>query len=156
MKTTNHPGVYVPPPLIYLAFFFFSILLQRLVPLDGAVLQTPAAHVAGWIMIGLPVVINVMAIRMFLVSKNTVVTIKPARSLQTTGIYAVTRNPMYLALVILYCGLTVFVGNLWTIFFLPFLIGVMQTYVIRREERYLTDAFGADYVEYRKKVRRWI
>lgn len=156
MKTTKHPGVYVPPPLIYVAFFFLSVFLQRLWPLDPAPLDTPAALVAGWVFIALFVIINVMAIRRFIVSRNTVVTVKPARSLQTTGIYAISRNPMYLALVALYCGLAVLAGSIWTFLVLPVLIAVIQIYVIRREERYLAEAFGDQYDDYRRKVRRWI
>jgi protein-S-isoprenylcysteine O-methyltransferase Ste14 len=92
----------------------------------------------------------------FAQSKNTLVTIKPANSLQTRGIYSVTRNPMYMGLLILYCGIAMFEGNWWTIIFIPVIIIIVQAYVIRGEENYLQRAFGEEYFAYRKKVRRWI
>jgi protein-S-isoprenylcysteine O-methyltransferase Ste14 len=92
----------------------------------------------------------------FVKSKNTVITAKPATSLQTTGIYSISRNPMYLGLVFIYLGLTFQFGNWWTIFLLPILIIVITYRVILPEERYLTRAFGDEYANYKKKVRRWI
>jgi len=156
MKTKNHPGVYVPPPLIYVAFFLASVLIQKVWPLDSTWVSSTAAHVTAWILVGVSLVISIMAVGRFVASKNTVVTVRPATSLQTGGIYSLTRNPMYLALAILYCGLGILLGNTWTfILFTPLLL-TMQGYVIRREELYLHDAFGDQYDEYKKKVRRWI
>ena len=156
MTTKNHPGVYVPPPLIYVAFFFLSFILQKWRPLDQAMLNTTTAHIVGWLFITLFFIICVLSMHKFIRSKNTVITVKPATSLQTTGIYAFTRNPMYISLLLLYCGLAVFKGNWWTFILLPLLILVVQLYVIRKEETYLYDAFGKSYLDYRKKVRRWI
>jgi protein-S-isoprenylcysteine O-methyltransferase Ste14 len=156
MNTKTHPGIYIPPPLIYVALFFCSIFLQKLWPLDRSLLNTPIARVIGCVMIGFYVLLAFAAIRRFVLSNNTLVTIKPANSLQTSGIYSLTRNPMYLSLVFLYCGLAVFVGNWWTFVLLPILIIVIQLYVIKKEEGYLHHAFGKPYEDYTKRVRRWI
>lgn len=156
MNPRNHPGVYVPPPLLYAAFFLLSLLLQKWWPLERAALHTPEARVLGALLVAGYVVVFVLALRQFVASRNTLVTIKPATSLQTTGIYAFTRNPMYLSLVLLYAGLAVLVGNWWTLMLLPLLIAVVQLYVIRREEQYLQEAFGQAYDAYRRRVNRWI
>lgn len=156
MNTKEHPGIYLPPPVIYIAFFALSILLQELIPLNRLWLRTPAMHVIGWLLVALYFVFAFCAIRQFIISKNTIVTIKPATSLQTTGIYAFTRNPMYLSLVLLYSGIGILYGNYWTFFLLPLLIVVVELYVIQKEEKYLRKAFGEQYDAYRKKVRRWI
>jgi protein-S-isoprenylcysteine O-methyltransferase Ste14 len=152
----NHPGIYVPPPLIYAAFFSLSLLFQKLLPLKRGWFDTTFAHIMGGLLLTLYFILAFMSIRQFLISKNTIVTIKPARSLQTTGIYAFTRNPMYLSLFLLYSGIAIFSGNWWTFLMLPFIIMVVEVYVIRKEERYLHDAFGAEYDAYKRKVRRWI
>jgi protein-S-isoprenylcysteine O-methyltransferase Ste14 len=91
--------------------------------------HSTAAHVTAWILIGIFLVVNILALGRFVASKNTVVPIRPATSLQTSGIYALTRNPMYLALAGLYCGLGIFLGNTWTFILLPPLILTMQAYV---------------------------
>jgi len=156
MKSNDHPAVYIPPPLIYVAFFFFSVLLQKLSPFDNKWLKTRPATITGGIFIGLGVLFCVPALWRFMVSKNTLVPIKPANSLQTTGIYSLSRNPMYLSLLLLYCGIAFLNGNWWTFVLIPLLVMVIQIYVIRREENYLQNAFGEEFDVYKKKVRRWM
>jgi protein-S-isoprenylcysteine O-methyltransferase Ste14 len=156
MNTKKHPGVYVPPPLIYVVFFIVSFLMQNLLPFNNFALHLTVTRVIGALLIVLYLLFFISALRRFILSKNTLVTIKPATSLETSGIYSVTRNPMYLSLVFLYSGLAVFFGNWWTLILLPLLVMVVQLYVIRKEEQYLQQAFGNYYDEYKRKVRRWI
>ena len=156
MKPKDHPGVYMPPPLIYVAFFLFSLFLQKISPLERSWLDTQMADIIGWVLIALNFILAFPAIWRFIVSKNTLVPIRPANSLQTTGIYSLTRNPMYLGLLLLYCGIAVFKGNWWTFILIPFLIMFIQLYVIKKEENYLQRAFGDEYFAYKKKARRWI
>lgn len=156
MNTKDHPGIYVPPPLIYVAFFFISVFLQKRWPITDGLMNTSLAHIIGGLFIALYLVLFVISLRRFILSKNSIVTIKPATSLQTTGIYALTRNPMYLSLLLLYSGIALFKGNWWTFILLPVLIMVIQWYVIRKEEAYLHEAFGVSYEAYRQKVRRWL
>lgn len=92
----------------------------------------------------------------FFKTKNTVVLIKPASSLQTTGIYSISRNPMYVGLAFVYLGVTCFIGNAWNIILFPVLFLILQEYVIKKEEQYLSREFGPRYEEYKGKVRRWL
>jgi len=158
MRNPNlrHPGVYIPPPLIYAAFFLLSLFIQRIFPLNNKFLITPAAHILAWAFLAVSLLIAAIAIRKFAVTKNTLITVKAATSLQTSGIYSFTRNPMYLGLILLYISIAIFYGNWWTFFLLSLLIFVIQFYVIQKEEQYLRQAFGEPYDAYRKKVRRWI
>ncbi|HVZ55824.1 MAG TPA: isoprenylcysteine carboxylmethyltransferase family protein [Chitinophagaceae bacterium] len=156
MTKKDSPGVKIPPPLIYAAIFLLSLLLQRLVPWDRHLLATPAFQVAGWVWLGCFAVCTLPALWKFLRTRNTVVTVLPARSLATSGIYRVTRNPMYLGLLFLYAGLGVFRGNWWTFALLPLVVLIVQQYIILREEHYLERAFGEQYAAYKLKVRRWL
>ncbi|MEJ7683307.1 MAG: isoprenylcysteine carboxylmethyltransferase family protein [Segetibacter sp.] len=92
----------------------------------------------------------------FVNTKNTLVTIKPATSLVTSGIYSRSRNPTYLSLLLLYTGIALLFGNWWTIILVPVLAAIITLFIIKPEERYLERAFGKDYLEYKAKVRRWI
>lgn len=152
----DHPGVYVPPPLIYVAFFFLSVVLQKRWPIQSSLLGTARNPVMGWIIIALALLLIFPALRRFFVSSNTLITARPARSLQTTGIYAHTRNPMYLGLLLLYCGTAFLQGNGWTFIVAPFLLLVVQFYIIKKEESYLERAFGEEYNVYKQRVRTWI
>jgi protein-S-isoprenylcysteine O-methyltransferase Ste14 len=113
-------------------------------------------HIIAAILLVLWLLLAVAAVRQFALSKNTLMTIRPATSLQTSGIYAFSRNPMYLSLLLLYSGLAIFFGNWWTVMLLPLLIITVQFYVINREERYLHAAFGDAYAACQRRVRRWI
>jgi protein-S-isoprenylcysteine O-methyltransferase Ste14 len=152
----DNPHVYVPPPLIYAVIFFLSLLMQRIVPIDNSFFYSKNAEIAGIILIAIALLFLLPALIRFAQTKNTLVTIKPANSLQTKGIYSLTRNPMYMGLLILYSGIGMLEGNWWTIIFIPVVIIIVQSYVIRGEENYLQRAFGEEYNAYRKKVRRWI
>jgi len=152
----NHPGVYIPPPVIYALIFLLSLLLQKLFPISTLFFKTQVAAVLGYLFVASSIIFSLPAIVKFIRSKNTLITIKPANSLQTGGIYTITRNPMYLGLLFLYTGIAFFAGNLWTFIFIPVVVIIITTYVIGREEKYLLDAFGQDYTSYKIEVRRWI
>lgn len=155
-KVKDHPGVYVPPPLLYVAVFFISIFIQRQFPLSVSFFGTKTAFVAGILLVTTALTILLPALILFFQTKNTLITIKPANSLQTSGIYSISRNPMYLGLLTLYMGIGCFKGNLWTFILVPLLVLIITHFVIRNEEAYLVRTFGADYAAYQKKVKRWI
>ncbi|HTN37261.1 MAG TPA: isoprenylcysteine carboxylmethyltransferase family protein [Arachidicoccus sp.] len=156
MATKDHPGVYVPPPIFYIAFFYFSMLLEYEIALGTAFLRKSSTAFIGWAFIIIGCGIAVVTIIQFIRSRNTLVTIKSAHSLQTTGIYAYSRNPLYVSLFFMYYGFAILYGNWWTFIISPFLVLIMKMYVIKREERYLHRTFGKTYKEYKKEVRRWI
>ncbi|QEC69233.1 isoprenylcysteine carboxylmethyltransferase family protein [Panacibacter ginsenosidivorans] len=156
VNKNDHPGVYIPPPLLYAAMFFAAVQMQKLLPLSKAFFYTTTSKITGTLIILIGLLFNFPALRQFFKTKNTVVTIKPATSLQTTGIYAVSRNPMYVSLLLIYTGLWFITGNWWNVILLPLLVLILQEYVIKREEKYLNRRFGAQYLEYKARVRRWI
>lgn len=152
----DHPAVYIPPPLIYVAAFFASVLMQNLVPLNKDFLDTPTSKIIGAVIIIVGLLFNFPALQQFFKTKNTLITIKPATSLQTTGIFAVSRNPMYISLILIYSGISFIFGNWWSFILLPLLFLVVQEYIIKREEKYLERRFGQNYSDYKLKVRRWL
>ena len=156
MKQRDHAGVYFPPPFIYVAFFFLSLWMQERVPLDTSWQHTLQTNMIGWALIAISFLFNLSALRKFFITKNTLNPHKPARTLATGGIYSYSRNPMYFGLLLVYSGLGALVGNWWTFILIPLLIVTVQLSVIKKEEIYLESAFGKEYNDYRKRVRRWI
>jgi len=152
----DHPGVPIPPPLFYVATFLLAVLIQRLIQFDKEFFYTTTSKIVGSIIIVVGLFFSFPAFRQFFKTKNTLVTIKSASSLQTTGIYSVSRNPMYLSLLLIYTGLAFLIGNWWNIILLPLLFLVVQEYIIKREEKYLERRFGQEYLNYKSKVRRWL
>lgn len=158
MKTKkDNPGVYIPPPLFYVAVFLLAIWLQSNFPIDKHIFESRWIRLLGIVILVIAAgVFLFRSLLQFLRSKNTVITALPAHSLQTSGIYSFTRNPMYLGLILVYIGITCFVGNWWNLILLPILMIIVQQYIIKREEQYLERRFGQEYLDYKRKVRRWI
>jgi protein-S-isoprenylcysteine O-methyltransferase Ste14 len=152
----DHPGVYIPPPLIYLAIFLIAYFIQKVITINNSFFQKDGVKAAGIFFFLAGLFLLVRGVGKFIQTGNTLVTIKPASSLQQSGIYRFTRNPMYFGFIFLYLGFTCFFGNWWHIIFLPVLIIIIQEYVIKREERYLERQFSQSYLDYKKKVKRWI
>ena len=152
----DHPGIYVPPPIVYVLTFLAAVFIQKKVPIDDSLFHLQLTKIAGVGLLIIALFFLFRSLRQFFQSKNTLVTIMPARSLQTNGIYAITRNPMYIGLAIVYLGISCLIGNWWNIILFPLLLLVIQEYMIKREEKYLERRFGQVYLDYKSKVRRWL
>lgn len=77
-------------------------------------------------------------------------------SFVTSGIYRLSRNPMYLGLLFVLCSWAVYLANWDAVLLLPFLVMYMTRFQIKPEERVLTRKFGDEYMEYTRPVRRWV
>ena len=83
--------------------------------------------------------------------KDAGTTVRPDRAASTlviAGPYKITRNPMYLGLAFVYLG--------WALILLPIVLAIIQRQAIEPEETFLEKCFGADYIRYKEKIRRWI
>jgi len=152
----DSPGVYIPPPLIYVLVFLGAIFIQKRISIDNSIFHLQITKIAGVLFLVISLLFLITSLRQFYISKNTLVLIKPASSLQFNGIYSITRNPMYVGLALVYLGTSCFVGNWWNIILFPFLLLFVQAYIIKSEEKYLLRKFGKEYVVYKTKVRRWL
>lgn len=73
-----------------------------------------------------------------------------------SGPFGLSRNPLYLGLIVLDAGLALLWPSMWALLMLPAGVAAVRWGAIGPEERYLTAKFGADYEAYRQRVRRWI
>lgn len=83
----------------------------------------------------------------------------PGGSTQTIldhGPFRVSRNPLYLGLIALVAGLALLVPSFWGLVSVPVGIALLWWGAITPEERYLSTKFGAEYEDYRTRVRRWV
>ncbi|MBI5107312.1 MAG: isoprenylcysteine carboxylmethyltransferase family protein [Rhodocyclales bacterium] len=88
-------------------------------------------------------------------------TVNPTRPQATTavvdsGIYRLSRNPMYVGFLLMLAGWAVFLAHALPWLFLPAYVGYMNRFQIAPEERMLAAKFGYDYEAYRRSVRRWL
>ncbi len=79
-----------------------------------------------------------------------------ASSLVSTGIYRLSRNPMYVGLVFLLLALLVYLASALSIIGVLVFVLYINAFQIKPEERALMRKFGADFAEYKSRVRRWL
>ncbi|HKV52154.1 MAG TPA: isoprenylcysteine carboxylmethyltransferase family protein [Gemmatimonadaceae bacterium] len=147
-------GVIAFPPLIVAGTLALGLIAHWLWPRHP--FPTAASRIAGIVMVVAGGAIIAWGAKTMRAAGTNIDPNQPALALVTTGPFRYTRNPLYLANVIIYLGTTLVVDALWPFVLLVPLVALLEWGVIRREERYLTRLFGAPYDAYRHRVRRWI
>jgi len=94
--------------------------------------------------------------RLFTRHGTGVVPFSPVTRLVLDGPYRFTRNPMYLGMVLALCGIAMLFGTLTPWLVIPLFAWWIDRRFIAQEEVMLEEHFGADYLEFKKRVRRWI
>jgi protein-S-isoprenylcysteine O-methyltransferase Ste14 len=150
----DHPGIRVPPPLIYLLPLISGLLLDR--EAHVPFLPSRAARSLGWALLGSGVLLSRWFLRTMRKADAPVRTDRPVPRLTTEGPFRYTRNPGYLAMAMIYAGVATLRNALWAILLLPLVLYVTQREVIGREERYLERTFGKEYLTYKARVHRWV
>lgn len=150
----DNPGVVAPPPLIYGGALAAGLLADRLRPAPF-----PARAVArplGWLLLGSGLLLGGSGIGALRNAGTNVDPYKPTTAFVAGGPYRFTRNPLYLSLTLVYAGVALLANTLWAPALLPGVLAAIQRGVIEREERYLERKFGAEYLRYKARVRRWV
>lgn len=146
----------IPPPLVALLIGTAMWLVSTAAPSFSLVLPFAPVLALGLGAIGaLAAVLGVLS---FHRAGTTIDPTKPQKStaLVTTGIYGLSRNPMYLGFLLVLTGWVVFLANVLAVFLIPLFVLYMNRFQIAPEERVLLAKFGADFVAYKAKVRRWV
>ncbi len=154
MEAPDHAGVKVPPPFIFLAGLLLGGLLEAIEPIDG--LDSPWRWIVLGVGIGVFAFLDPPAMSRFRRAGTQLPPFRPTSAIITDGPFRFTRNPMYLGMTALYIGLAVGFDLIWALTVLPWVVIVIDRYVIAREERYLEAKFGEEYLAYKRSVRRWL
>lgn len=139
-----------------LAVALLMWLASRVAPaLDFTI---PVRHTVAAILIAAGLIVGFTGAATFRRARTTVNPLKPqsSSSLVTWGIYAVTRNPMYLGGLVILTGCAIFLANALAVVFLPVYILYINRFQIEPEERALTSLFGREFAAYQSRVRRWM
>jgi len=154
-----HPGVRFPPPLVFAAGLLIGLALDRwifTIPIAGGEGDRAPLTILGWFALVAGVAFAAWGMITFRRARTAIVPFRPARTVVSSGPYRWSRNPMYVGLTALYTGLAVLLNAGWPLILLPLVLTALWFFAIRREERYLTHAFGDQYIEYQRRVRRWL
>jgi protein-S-isoprenylcysteine O-methyltransferase Ste14 len=146
----------IPPVILGVAFAAAISALGRLVP--GANVPFPGHRIVAVAGLALGGAIGVTGIVQFRRAGTTIHPLRPheARVLVTSGIYRVSRNPMYLGIALCLAGIAAWNSTLPGYALVPLFCFALRALQIEREERALREAFGERFEKYAARVRRWI
>ena len=151
----NQTFAAVPPPLIFLGALVIGVGLNILWPLSiftdgrigdalGLFAALGSAAIATW------------AFRSMMRAGEKPDPGVPTRTIVRGGPFARTRNPIYLSFALFDIGVALLLNNLWVGILLPVFMIYVDIRVVRREESYLEHQFGDEYLDYKRRVRRWL
>lgn len=130
-----------------------ALVVTWLVPLDS---PWGPLILPGRIAIGAAVVLIAVSFFEFMRAGTSVIPRATPSALITTGIFRLSRNPIYLADLLILTGFSLIWGKFLGLILAPFLAWVLISRFIVGEETRLAAAFGAEYEAYLKRTRRWI
>lgn len=136
--------------------FLISLGVQWLVPLslgDGIFRQALIPLGIALIIAGLALII--LARREFASYGQSTEPRHPTGKIVDTGVFSISRNPLYLGATLTIAGIALVSNWLWILVFLIPAIVLCHFILIAPEERYLENKFGKEYVLYAASVRRW-
>jgi protein-S-isoprenylcysteine O-methyltransferase Ste14 len=146
----------VPPPAVALVTAVLMWLASRSSPSLAFVFPPGNLLAAGLFAIGVMVAIS--GVVTFRRARTTLNPTKPetSSSLVSWGIYKVTRNPMYLGLLLVLSAWGIFLSNWLAFLFLPVFVLYINRFQIVPEEQALISLFAREFVAYQSRVRRWL
>jgi protein-S-isoprenylcysteine O-methyltransferase Ste14 len=153
-QDTHGPGIRLHPPIIYAISILSGIGLNNHWPQDMP--YDINGYAWGGILIALAIAIAAWSLLHFHKAGTDVRPDKPDSSLITSGPFRFTRNPLYIVLTLTQITAALWLDNLWILLLVIPSVVVITFYAIAREERYLERLFGQDYLDYKKRVRRWL
>jgi protein-S-isoprenylcysteine O-methyltransferase Ste14 len=154
-READKPAVKLHPPTV----LFIALVAGYAIRLfAGGRLPLPRAFAEGLggLLIIVALGLLMAAIRIFVENAQPLAPATPAKGLFLKGPYKFTRNPIYLAMMIFGAGLGIATSNIWIIITTAIAGVIINFLVIEPEEKYLARKFGAEYAEYKTRVRRWI
>ncbi len=146
----------IPPvPLTVLAAVAMWVV-ARLLPNPSFVLRHGTTVAVAIVAVGLAVCL--LGVLPFRRAGTTVNPMRPERAsaLVTDGIYRLSRNPMYLGMLLVLVGWGAHLASVAALLVVPSFVLYLNRFQIVPEERALAAAFGEEYAAYARRVRRWI
>lgn len=137
-----------------------SWLMLHLAAAWAMSLVTPASlggwgRVPGRVLIVLGLAIMAMAVAQMLARRTTVIPRRDPQALVTTGVFSLSRNPIYLGDALILTGAILWLDAGLALPLVASFVWLIQTRFIRDEEARLTLAFGPEFDLWANRTRRW-
>ena len=144
----------IPPPVLVLILVVANYFSSKKIDL----IHLPNQDLISILILLIGILILINPIFKFIKSKTTIdpIKFKKVNKLITSGIYKYSRNPMYLGLLMIVTSTSLFYLNIFSITTPILFYFWINRFQIKREEIFLTEKFGKEYMSYKTKTRRWI
>ena len=149
----DHAQVMIPPPVIYLGLILLGWLINKIIPLT--ISSTIWLKWIGVLFILIATIIIALSRREFIKVNTSIRPDKSTTAIISTGPYKISRNPLYISLTLFHVAISIVLNNLWILFMVIPAIIMIVFGVITKEEKYLENKFGQQYLDYKSSVRRW-
>ncbi|MEM1131214.1 MAG: isoprenylcysteine carboxylmethyltransferase family protein [Pseudomonadota bacterium] len=151
------PDIVILPPVLDALAIAAAVGLEWLIPLPILPERFTAWSVAvGVIILAVGGGLALWGILSFLRAKTNILPTQPSLVIVETGPFRFTRNPMYIGVTGFLIALGFIFSLDWALILAPIVFGILHFGVVLREETYLAEKFGAPYVAYLERTRRWI
>ncbi len=146
----------VPPPVVLLVFGILTWFVGSRVPGGRFEFDNQLAAAIAVSVLGL--IININAIIGFRRAKTTVNPLDPGKATELVvgGVFQLSRNPMYLGILVVLTGWAIWIGSIYNLALLALFVYYITEFQIKPEEEVLRPLFDETYADYCSKVRRWI
>jgi len=147
-------GVKFSPPLIFLGAILSGYAAHYVLPLN--ISDASEIIIAGSVLVVIALIIIIIVVISFRRVKTHLEPWKPTSTIVSSGIFGISRNPIYVAFCLANIGIGLILNSWWVL--LSFIPAAISIYLlaIKLEESYLERKFGNEYLEYKSRVRRWL
>ena len=144
----------IPPPILVLILVVSSFLSSKKID----VIHIPNQTLISILILLIGILILIIPVSKFIKSKTTIdpIKFKKVNKLVTSGIYKYSRNPMYLGLLLIIISSSILYLNIYSVTTPMIFYYWINRFQIKREEIFLTEKFGKEYLLYMTRTRRWI
>ncbi|MFT2091220.1 methyltransferase family protein [Paraglaciecola sp. 2405UD69-4] len=145
----------IHPPVILLMSLASAYFINRYF---ATALFPEALKEYYWVIGALGILVALAGLVQFKIAKTTINPSKPDKTNQlvSSGIYRLTRNPMYLGMALVLLAAILKLGSLLGLITLPLFMLYITYFQIKPEERIIESLFGEQYINYKARVRRWL
>ncbi len=144
----------IMPPNYFMIMVVLNIILHYVFPIKKVV-SLPYNYL-GILLIVLGIYFNLHVYFVYKKEKNTMKPNEVPQVLITSGVFKISRNPIYLGMALILFGEAILLGSIITFLFPLLFIIMTNIWTIPLEEKNLEKKFGRKYLDYKRKVRKWI
>ena len=142
------------PPTYFLISLIVMIILHFVFPLIKII--TSPYNYFGVLLIVVGLLFNICPSNFFKKVNTTIKPFEESTYLVTEGLFKYSRHPMYLGMCAILMGVAIILGSVVAFLFPIIFVILMEIMFIPYKEKNLEEAFGGEYFDYKKKVRRWV